>query len=193
MMLRYLTIVLLVIGVPEVLWAHGGGDEDNTSIDEHHEELRATLQEKMGDAYDDPVVGLGSADVDNGSALYTQQCASCHGETGVGDGRAGASLDPTPSDLTNGDQMTFISDAGFMEVIGAGLENTGMPAYDGVLTEQEQLDVYAYTKTLRVTSSKKDDHACSVHAVHHAHSDSTHGWLVVLGVILGVGAMLRRP
>lgn len=183
-------IVVLVVGAPGVSWAHGG--EEETTTDAHHAELRTMLQERLGDAYDMPVAGLDTADADDGSILFTQHCASCHGDTGVGDGPAGASLDPTPSDLTNGDQMVFISDAGFMEVIGAGLEGTGMPAYDGVLSEQEQLNVYAYTKTMRVTSDEEDDHVCSVLAVRHTPFDSTPtGWLLFVGA-LGAGIVLRR-
>ena len=31
-----------------------------------------------------------------GKDLYDQNCASCHGDAGAGDGPAGASLDPKP-------------------------------------------------------------------------------------------------
>ncbi len=181
--------VVLIVCVPSVSWAHG--DSGGTTIDEHHAALRTMLQDKLGDAYDTPVAGLDTADADDGFALYGQHCASCHGESGVGDGPASAGLDPKPSNLTNGDQMAFISDAGFMEVIGAGLESTGMPAYDSVLSEQEQLNVYAYTKTLRVTSEEEDDHLCSVIALHNApRSNHTPAWLALLA--LGAVVAFRR-
>jgi len=35
-----------------------------------------------------------------GQARYQQHCGVCQGETGVGDGPAGASLVPPPADLT---------------------------------------------------------------------------------------------
>jgi mono/diheme cytochrome c family protein len=87
-------------------------------------------------------------------------CESCHGAGGVGDGPAAGGLTVPPSDLTDGVQMGFISDAGFMEVISSGLTETGMPAYGERIDAADQVDLYAYTKTLRVTPPK-DEHSCA--------------------------------
>ncbi len=41
-----------------------------------------------------------------GKELYTTTCASCHGETGQGDGVAGASMNPKPRDFTSAEGWT---------------------------------------------------------------------------------------
>lgn len=40
-----------------------------------------------------------------GEEIYTIQCASCHGDDGLGDGLAGASLDPLPAPLAHTSSM----------------------------------------------------------------------------------------
>lgn len=37
--------------------------------------------------------------VESGAALYTENCAACHGTSGAGDGPAAEGLDPKPADL----------------------------------------------------------------------------------------------
>jgi mono/diheme cytochrome c family protein len=41
-----------------------------------------------------------AAELESGADLYTSYCASCHGVSARGDGPAGATLEPPPSDLT---------------------------------------------------------------------------------------------
>jgi mono/diheme cytochrome c family protein len=36
-----------------------------------------------------------------GKKLFASNCASCHGETGQGDGKAGATLNPKPANLVD--------------------------------------------------------------------------------------------
>src|SRR5262245_51570160 len=43
---------------------------------------------------------LGAEAASEGAEVYNTYCASCHGETGKGDGVAGASLEPKPKDLS---------------------------------------------------------------------------------------------
>lgn len=151
--------VSLFVLWPALVLAHGGGG--GAEIDEHHAALRDRLQAELGDAYDEPVAGLDSADLENGAALYAMHCQSCHGSDGVGDGPAASGLSVPPSDLTDGVQMGFISDAGFMEVIRSGLTETGMPAYGELIDTTDQVDLYAYTKTLRVTPAKEEHHCAA--------------------------------
>ena len=46
-------------------------------------------------------VAASPASIAAGKKLYDAQCASCHGTSGKGDGKAGALLKPLPSDLTD--------------------------------------------------------------------------------------------
>jgi putative copper resistance protein D len=49
--------------------------------------------------YQRPSVPYQAASIAAGGALYTAQCATCHGPAGAGDGPAGRALTPPPSDL----------------------------------------------------------------------------------------------
>lgn len=85
-----------------------------------------------------------------GKEIYSINCASCHGDTGKGDGPAGASLDPHPGNLVDakakGEDYLFwrVSDGGT-----AAPFNSSMPAWKGVLTEDEIWQVITYIQTLK--------------------------------------------
>lgn len=92
-----------------------------------------------------------SAAVAEGQTLYTQNCEACHGATGLGDGPAGASLDPHPGNL-----QTASKDASeaylYWVVIDGGAaagRSASMAAYEGVLSEDEIWKILAYVKTLQ--------------------------------------------
>lgn len=69
--------------------------------------------------------------LERGKALYSQNCASCHGYSGQADGLAAAALNPKPRNFTvvegwkNGSTK-----AGIYKTLQAGLPGTGMVAYD---------------------------------------------------------------
>lgn len=48
-----------------------------------------------------PIRRVTDIQASSGSAMYSGLCASCHGETGLGDGPAAASLKSRPTDLTS--------------------------------------------------------------------------------------------
>lgn len=82
----------------------------------------------------------GQADaVAAGQTLYATNCASCHGDSGGGDGPAAASLDPKPRNLRDTVAQTepvyahwVISEGG----AAAGL-SSAMPAFKGSLSDDE--------------------------------------------------------
>jgi mono/diheme cytochrome c family protein len=86
-----------------------------------------------------------------GKTVYEANCLSCHGETGAGDGPAGASLNPKPGDLIevaandSVDRIYWrISEGGMIAPF-----NSSMPAWKGVLSEDERWQVISYIKTLK--------------------------------------------
>jgi mono/diheme cytochrome c family protein len=83
-----------------------------------------------------------------GSDIYTQQCASCHGDRGQGDGPAGTALDPAPAPVGHTSQM--MSDAYlYWRVFEGGTPfGTLMPAWGEVLSDEEIWSVIGYIRLL---------------------------------------------
>ena len=78
-------------------------------------------------------------------AVYQKRCAQCHGEEGEGDGPAADYLYPKPRDFSLGvfkyktthADSEFPFDADLRQTIRDGLPATSMPAWKGVLTDQQ--------------------------------------------------------
>lgn len=88
--------------------------------------------------------------LERGAEVYTTTCATCHGDGGMGDGPTGAQLDPAPAPIARtsqmlGDDYLFwrISEGGAMEPF-----NSAMPAWKGVLEEEQRWDVINYVRAL---------------------------------------------
>lgn len=79
-----------------------------------------------------------AADRQNGRTLYELHCLGCHGDNGY-------SIDPTVPSFANGDLM-FLMDSELLDRIRSG--NQTMPAFRGMLTDQEIRDVISYLRTL---------------------------------------------
>ena len=81
-----------------------------------------------------------------GSVTYAQACQSCHGETGAGDGPAGAGLVPPPADLLV--HVPLHGDADLFRFIRDGIPNTAMAPQRDNLTEEQMWHVVNYIRTL---------------------------------------------
>ena len=85
----------------------------------------------------------------NGHRIYTANCSTCHGETGIGDGQAGAALDPSPSNIRRLPRMPTMSSDAYLywTVAEGGLPiQTGMPPFKQVLTSDEIWSVILYLR-----------------------------------------------
>jgi putative copper export protein/mono/diheme cytochrome c family protein len=69
-----------------------------------------------------------------GAMAFAQNCASCHGVEGKGDGPAGKGLSDPPADLTT-DHVYAHSDGEMFWWIGHGITDTPMPGFADVLDE----------------------------------------------------------
>lgn len=67
--------------------------------------------------------------VTHGAKVYSQNCAMCHGDTGLGDGAAGAALNPKPRNLVKGEWKKGGGYLGIFDVLTHGLPGTSMAAY----------------------------------------------------------------
>ena len=85
--------------------------------------------------------------LERGAALYIANCASCHGDGGMGDGPAGSALNPAPSAIAHTSQM-MADDYLFWRISEGGVPfSTTMPAWK-VLNEQARWDVINYMRAL---------------------------------------------
>ncbi|MDX1444409.1 MAG: cytochrome c/FTR1 family iron permease [Gammaproteobacteria bacterium] len=74
--------------------------------------------------------------IDGIEPVYQQQCASCHGANGMGDGPAGAGMDPAPTDFTDTERARARTIYGLYNTIKLGVDGTGMRAYSELSDEQ---------------------------------------------------------
>ena len=86
--------------------------------------------------------------LERGSETYTQHCASCHGDGGMGDGPAGQVLDPVAAPVAH--TSTRMTDGYlFWRVAeGGAVFSSAMPAWKETLTEQQIWEVLAYLRAL---------------------------------------------
>ena len=79
-----------------------------------------------------------------GQAIYSANCAQCHGSTGKGDGPWAAALDPKPADLTRLSQNGAFPKARVLSIID-GYDRTGLPGQEmpefGLLLEGDTVPV----------------------------------------------------
>jgi mono/diheme cytochrome c family protein len=92
-----------------------------------------------------------AGDLAAGKASFNTFCVSCHGDSGKGDGSAGATLRTKPRDFTNCADMTPMPDDMLFEVIKNGGVpshlSSEMPAWKDAFEDSEINDLVAYVRT----------------------------------------------
>ncbi len=88
-----------------------------------------------------------NADVSAGANLFKTDCVTCHGENGHGDGPASQTLDPRPANLV--DLSKIAADDFLFWKISTGIDGTAMPAWKGILTDQQIWQVIAFIRILK--------------------------------------------
>lgn len=97
-------------------------------------------------------VPASAASIRTGEALYSQNCAPCHGVQGKGDGPAGMALNPRPGDLTVHAAPGIHTDGQLFEWISGGFPGSAMPAFEELLTEEERWHLVNYIRSLAAAS-----------------------------------------
>jgi mono/diheme cytochrome c family protein len=91
-------------------------------------------------------VATGDASIKAGLALYTKNCASCHGKTGLGDGVKARALKDFPGDFSKADfQGQSDGDHFYKTKSGRG----EMPKYEGKLADNDIWNIVNYMRTLK--------------------------------------------
>jgi mono/diheme cytochrome c family protein len=91
-----------------------------------------------------------TAAIEAGKQTFNIYCASCHGQSGQGDGPAAASLDPKPQDLA-GHEMEMGDDYLYWRIAEGGMMEpfkSAMPAWKDALSEDQIWQIIAYLRTL---------------------------------------------
>jgi mono/diheme cytochrome c family protein len=91
-------------------------------------------------------VAQSDASAKAGLALYTKNCASCHGKTGMGDGVKARTLKDFPGDFSKAEfQSLSDGDIHYKTKTGRG----DMPKYEGKLSDDDIWNVVNYIRTLK--------------------------------------------
>ena len=89
-----------------------------------------------------------------GKRVYDANCAHCHGEAGAGNGFGAPHLSPVPRDFTTAEFKFRTTPTGLLpsdddlyRVVTRGLNGTGMPPWQYLLSDEERWAVVDYVKT----------------------------------------------
>jgi copper transport protein len=93
-------------------------------------------------------IPLSAESIATGQALFSTNCAPCHGETGKGDGPVGVTLNPRPADLTQHAVVGIHTDAQLFEWITNGFPGSRMPAFKSALSDTERWHLVNFIRSL---------------------------------------------
>ncbi len=128
------------------------GDELETDPPEVVDQARFEAENGVCDpAIKETIAGRvepkGDEQLSTGEEIYNNQCASCHGDSGEGDGAAGQALDPAPRNFqaTDVEWTNGTSPLNIFNSVTNGVEGTAMASF-GSLSEDERWAVTHYIR-----------------------------------------------
>lgn len=87
----------------------------------------------------------------SGRDIHVKNCQRCHGPQGKGDGPAGKLLKTKPTDWTNKQKMSGLSNDYLFKIISGGGGSVGkstlMPAFKGKLSDAQIKEVIAFIRS----------------------------------------------
>lgn len=133
-------------------------EEHSHEADEHHDEDTGhshDSEQSMAAMHHVPEeaaavpnpISATEASIETGGSLFAANCATCHGESGLGDGPAAASLDHQPANLTE-DHVQELSDGALFYIITNGRPDTPMPAWEDLLDAEQRWNIVNFLRTL---------------------------------------------
>ncbi len=133
--------------------AHGTAEDDGSEETAHGDETGhdETGHDEVPAPYSGQVNPNDPGDqaaIDAGAMSWASSCASCHGDSGAGDGAAGTALDPPPTDFSQAGAVDGLEDDYLLWVISDGIEGTGMPGYSASLSEEQIWQIATFMATL---------------------------------------------
>ena len=116
--------------------------------------VTATMRQLFISGYDVTVTPRRVPDLKAANALFSQQCVSCHGISGQGDGPLAASMEPPPTDFTDRQRYQDRTVLGLYNTITHGLEGTAMQPYTS-LDEAQRWALAFYVGQLATTQEEQ--------------------------------------
>lgn len=94
-----------------------------------------------------------------GAGVFKTNCAMCHGDKGLGDGPAGAALNPKPRNLVEGQWKVGGDSISLFKTISGGIPGTSMPGF----TQIKTADRWALVQYIHsITQNKVNDDAAKL-------------------------------
>lgn len=118
--------------------------------------LTKSLKDDLLAAYPVPLAPTKAPDLARGAALYAEQCASCHGATGAGDGPAAKELKPPPVAFSDAGRANARSIFGLYQVIDQGLDGTAMASF-AHLPSDDRWTLAFYVGTLAYSAANAEN------------------------------------
>ena len=120
----------------------------NMSMVRHHFVMMNGIDPQYG-SKENPLPATGQT-IESGRVLFEQNCARCHGMSGLGDGPAGAYLVPPPANVAAAGKMPMASDAYLYWTIAEGGAplGTAMPPFKEQLKEAEIWKIISYLRVM---------------------------------------------
>ncbi len=84
-----------------------------------------------------------------GRDLFQENCVSCHGVLGAGDGPSADTLNPKPRDFIAPERMNLLTPFQFYQAITFGVEGTAMPSFSEAFAPRQRWNLAFYLMTLR--------------------------------------------
>lgn len=91
-------------------------------------------------------VAVGEASSKAGQALYTKNCASCHGKAGLGDGVKARALKTFPGDFS---KTEYQSQSDGDQFYKSKFGRDEMPKYEGKLPDTDIWNIVNYMRTFK--------------------------------------------
>ena len=107
--------------------------------------LRPAIEPAYPTSYYAPSEPYAAASIVRGAALYTDNCALCHGASGHGDGPVAASLPIWPADLTQ-PHLFAHSTGDLFWWVSHGMDEGVMPAFADVLSPNRRSNVINFVR-----------------------------------------------
>jgi putative copper resistance protein D len=98
--------------------------------------------------YQKPSVPLDAISISNGSVLFGEHCANCHGPQGKGNGTRAETLSTEPSDLLTEPHTARHTVGNFFHWLSHGIPGTDMPGFSAILSEENRWDLVNYLHAL---------------------------------------------